>query len=260
MKRSLWRIGVVTLVLLGAGMPQPSQAANATGGSIAFAGEASLPTFPCAPPSPGQQPCLGTFGGTITGSLSGVHRNAAGLDVPWSIAVATSVPAACDATGRCPIRFSYADGIEPGVRCMEGTAQAEGTIYADQLRGEVNGVYGRVETTPLGLPRSVVAAKVDFKFNWYRVGTTANLEFDRLKVVLTVFGSPNTEQTVIDTTTPAPIGTVGYGAAGFSPAPPSDPNLVAAWAKSIADACDGLTGPIRLDALVVGNADFAVSA
>lgn len=242
MKRALWKFGVVTLVLLGALLPQPSHAALATGGALAFQGQARLPIFPCETNSVGTLPCSGTFTGTIAGNLSGVYNN-----VPWAIAVAAPI------TATNPISFNYADGIQPGIRCVEGVAAAQGTVTADQTQSQVNGVYGSVGTNPLTLPRSVVYAEVTFRFNWYRVGTTANLRFDLLRVRLKVFGS-DTLITVVDASNlTTPTGVVGYGAAGFSPTATTDFQRLEA-------ACNPeAPGPnMPLVAEVAGNADFDV--
>jgi hypothetical protein len=240
MKRALfWKVLVVAAVVSGTVAPQPAGASQAAGGGLAFAGQAQLPTFPCAPPTPGSLNCQGTFTGNIVGSLSGMDGN-----IPWTIAIAAPVPASS------PISYYYADGIEPGVRCMEGTAAAQGTINATQELSQVQGVYGSVGIGTL--PRSVIAANVTFRFSWYRVGTTANLKFDILRVVLSVFATPttSTQVTVINAdATDSATGGVGYGAAVFSPA--ANTNF-----KALADACDGATGPIPLTAEVAGAIEF----
>jgi hypothetical protein len=247
MKRALLlsRVGVVLAVLGAVMAPSPAGATAAAAGTLAFAGQASLPKFPCKPPAPGNLPCQGTFVGSIAGELSGVYQSG-GQNIPWAIAVATPAN----------IPFAYADGIEPGVLCAEGTAAASATVTADQLQNQVNGVWGGVGTDPLTLPRSVIGASVTFRFTWYRVGVTANLKFDRLTVTLSVFGIPspitviNVDNTDADPSNDAATGTTGYGLAGFSPAATTDFPTMSA-------ACEGTHAPIALTAEVAGNADMS---
>lgn len=240
MKRTFWKVLVVGVVLTGLVGPQPAHAAKNTAGGLAFAGTAQLPTFPCAAPTPGQQPCNGTFNGSVIGSLTGSNDG-----TPWTLAITAPVS----------VTFSYADNIEPGVRCVEGTARAAGTVTGTQLNSQVQGVYGNA--SPTQLPRSIIAASVKFGFGWYRVGTTANMKFDRLIVEVTVFGE-GTPRTVlnIDNTDGLPgndsaTGAVGYGAAGFIPTN---------FGQAHAAACEGLPGssPQPLSAEVAGNVEFAV--
>lgn len=247
MKRAMWRV-VVVLGLLGASTfaAEPAHASEVSGGSIAFEGEASLPTFPCAAPEPGQFPCEGTFSGTVQGAFSGV-QDMGGQDIPWAVELRSS---------QLDVSFTYFDSIDPGATCFEGAARATGTVTATGS----NEAFGAYFDAPI--PSAVVGATTEFDFSWYRVGTTANMKFNSLTVKLELLtGSDEFPRvvTVIDDAkegvagVPSTSNAPGFGAAGFVPNPEQFQDRL--------PACEGdpdAVGP--LTATVAGSVDFAIAA
>lgn len=154
----------LTLIFPGEVPPPPGPKAAST---IAFGGTASLPAFPCPPPIPGQNPCVGTFSGTQDSAFAG--DNAAGL---WAL----------NTTSPLSITFSYADLIQPGVPCVEGTAAGAVTVNNDE--GSVLGFW----TNRVDIPVLIKSAEVTFRFNWTRIGSAAVLSISDISLWIHVQG------------------------------------------------------------------------
>lgn len=154
----------LTLIFPGDVPPPPGPKAAST---IDFAGEAWLPTFPCPPPLPGEQPCTGSFTGEIIGTFAG--DDGPGL---WNVSM----------IGPVESTFNYADLIQPGAPCLEGVATGVGSVELGQ-----NGVVG-VWTNHAGIPELVRGAKLVFNFSWLRVGVTAVLTLTELSLTIKTTG------------------------------------------------------------------------
>jgi hypothetical protein len=149
-------------------LPQArADAAVASDGNLEFAGTTGLPTFPCPAPAPGQYACVGTFTASTVGTADGVYG-----DSPWYVAI--------DATTNG--EFSYADSVQPGVPCAEGTAR--GTASLDTAAtGQAFGTYKDGNQA-----RSVRSASITYSFHWDRTGATAVLDVSDVAIVLDVDG------------------------------------------------------------------------
>lgn len=222
-------IGLLALSVVVA--PTPSAQANeAATGVLEFDGNATLPNFPCPPPTPGSFPCTGTWSGAIRGSLSGDHI-VGDAHHPWAVEIV--IP---DAVAT----FAYFDLVRPGVPCTEGFARATGS--ASGGLGEVFGAYAR----PPGLvPIAPDAIQITWKFDWRRVGLTAVMQFSEVSVTLTIPTSDTTSELITVITAGAGNGT-GVFAPDMQPA-----HL---------QACETGTAPdpqVEMGAVVAGSAAFA---
>lgn len=165
--RGLARVALALGAVLSLALGSTPQAGAATtaGGTLVFAGTATLPTFPCAPPAPEELPCVGTFVGSFSGTLTGVDESA-----PWEV----SLNAPTTST------FAYADLIEPGVPCLEGVA-AGSTSVDTSMAGQAFGTY-HVQAVPVPV-RNV---RLSYSFTWLRRGLTALIHDEQVTVELQV--------------------------------------------------------------------------
>lgn len=152
-------------VTLLVGAPREAGALQASAGALHFAGRAVIPEFPCPAPEPGQFLCVGSFDASTAGSLSGVDG-----DSPWHV----------DMTATTNGEFSYADSVQPGVPCVEGTAA--GTAALDTAAaGQAFGSY-RVGN----LVYTVSSVAITYSFTWARTGATAVMSVTDVDVRLQV--------------------------------------------------------------------------
>lgn len=137
-------LAAVALVLVAT--PQTAEADGTS--PLVLEGEAALPEFPCPLPPPPDPPCAGTFEGTISGELEGVHMGNA-----WTVTLA-EVPITAD--------FSYSDG-----NCARGTASGAATAA-----GGADNVVGTYDKGG-PLPRLITGITITAAFEWSRDGVTA---------------------------------------------------------------------------------------
>lgn len=147
--------------------PVGRASAGVSEGSLAFAGTATLPTFPCRQPDIGQSPCVGTFTASTFGRMAGTHGA-----FPWQVSLQSLTQGS----------FGYTDHIEPGVPCSEGIASGSASLDTEAT-GQAFGTYH--ETI---VPRPVRKARMSYEFTWLRRGATALLELRRVMVELHVDG------------------------------------------------------------------------
>lgn len=244
MKRTFWRLGLVLAVL---GTLAPAPRAGATGapdfatGTMAFAGTAHLPTFPCEPPSPGEFPCSGTFTGRGFSALTGQTDG-----IPWAFQLQIATPQEM-------ATFSYFDEVEPGVPCVEGFVRATGHLEAGP--GAAFGVYyANIANDLIPTPLAINGAVIDFDFEWRHIGTTAAIRFNTLKVEVNV-DTIATPVKVVDAGPTAVGGTPGtwpgYGVAALVPDPVQMSERMRACGGD-----DAFVGP--LDATAAGNGVFHI--
>lgn len=147
-----------TFIFPGNTPPPPGPKAAS---ALDFAGTASLPTFPCPPPGPGELPCVGSFAGNIEAFFAGD---------------AGAGSFALDLVSPFTALFSYADLLQPGAPCAEGLATGSGTVGAGP--NEVFGYW----TNQLGELQIIKRAEVTFSFDWRREGLTAVLVLRDLSI------------------------------------------------------------------------------
>jgi hypothetical protein len=151
-----------TLVAVGR---TPVSASQVAGGSLAFAGTVSIPTFPCPAPLPGQPLCAGTFTASTAGAISGMDGSN-----PWEVALNAMTNGS----------FAYVDNLDPIPACSAGTAQ--GTASLDtSMSGQAFGTYEASD----GL-HAVRNAAVVYSFSWLRVGGVAQLAVTGASITLQV--------------------------------------------------------------------------
>ena len=202
--------GGLALPLLGDA--SPAGASVASSGGLQFAGTAVIPTFPCPAPAPGEYACVGSFTASTAGTVNGLHG-----DSPWYAALSATTNG----------QFSYADAIQPGVPCMEGTARGSASLDT-AVTGQAFGTYKKGNQVH---PVNDVAISYDFE--WNRTGATAVLEVANVAVVLDVDGLG---------VVPVAAGTTARALASFVPHPDSPPP----------SGC--VSGPpTRLDGSIAGN-------
>lgn len=194
----------LTMIFPGNVPPPPGPKATS---AILFEGTAQLPAFPCPPPVPGQQSCIGTFSGMADSVFVG--DNAAGI---WALNLA----------GPFNTTFTYADLIQPGVPCVEGQARGAFAVEADS--DAVLGVW----TNRVDIPQLIKGAELAFDYTWTRVGAAAVLSIANVSLWIHVPGPKGWFQVI------EPDSSVAPAVAAFMPA----------ITQAHVQACqDGVSGP-----------------
>lgn len=153
--RTLRSLVTLALVVTGLTLAAPEAEADPGAGSLSLLVSATLPTFPCSPPST----CAGSFTGSVTGELSGVHA----LVNPWWAHVVLAPVSGS---------FTYSDSA---LNCASGTASGSGSINVGDP--ETFGAYGAFPT-----PQGVTGFRATFGFLYERFGTTAVLTIHSLNI------------------------------------------------------------------------------
>lgn len=204
---------VLSFVMIFPGDTPPPPGPKAVS-ALDFEGTATLPSFPCPPPGPGELPCVAGFTGTLESSMGG--DGGPGL---WALQLVAPMTA----------QVSYTDLLQPGAPCLEGIATGSGTATAGQ--NDMVGFW----TNRLGEEQLVKGAQIEFSFDWRRFGTTAVMSLRDLRVRLHTPGQGWVEVV-------SPGSSSGPAAAVFVPAM-TDAHL---------HACqEGVPGP-ALDAAING--------
>ena len=161
-------IGAVLAALAFSVLPASPASAVAVG-QIAFQGNAALPTFPCTPPPPfGTGPCHGTLDGQWSGEATGTVAGGE-FHVTW-------IPQPLHAD------FSYYE-----LQCVEPSTllgAAFGTGWATAGPGSIRGDWQGAS----GLPRAITDLRLDFRFQWTRVGTSAAITFSAFDLSANISG------------------------------------------------------------------------
>lgn len=145
----------------------PAQATGAGTGTLSFAGTVVIPTFPCPAPQPGEFACTGTFTASTAGTMQGLDGSS-----PWEVTLNSTTLGS----------FSYADDLDPGVPCLEGTAVGEASLDTN-LDGQAFGTYQTGFVT-----RTVRSVAVTYSFGWTRKGAVALLNLFDVEITLRVDG------------------------------------------------------------------------
>lgn len=167
MRRNLAAAALALLISAGTQLVPAHAASNV--GTVAFAGTASLPKFPCPVPPNGDGPCTGTLSGGWHGQATG-DVNGGTYHVAWTR------PEGLNAT------FSYYEH-----QCVEPSTVlgvATGTGYAYAGAGSITGDWQDAN----GLPRAITEVSAAFTFDWTRLATGALMTFRTIRLDINVNG------------------------------------------------------------------------
>lgn len=166
--------------------PAPAGATTVTGSAtrqsyIAFTGDTTLNTFPCASPAV----CGATFRGRWEGYASGVHGSS-----PFEVAWTTG---ASGVSLTASVRYSENCIIDP-TGLAAGHATGTGSAYT--TGSTVVGTYWRL---PGDLPRVITGVRLTFNYQWNRFANTALVSFDEHTILTLEVQGLEPQQVILGT-------------------------------------------------------------